>query len=618
MIYEYLIKKALDASFKAAKNTGVALLREKGAKLRSNQSDFEQSLDLHLKSIKNWSEEVSFTDLREAKRTTDIFIELDLYVQPRRVRIDEEEGSDSIPLQSIFDRANTHIVLLGQPGAGKTTSMKYLCQLLLHDESFETERFSFPVLLKFRDFEKERAPGSSLIFDRLYDTLGLNIEFPKQLQGKNKSAVSERSALKEKLVIKFLEEFKVLLILEGFDELEWSHRVRCIGEITRCANQLEQSLMIVTSRTGEFRYNIDNSQEYELCPLSPEQVQSFAQRWLQDESKASQFVEKVNRSPYADTAIRPLTLAHLCAIYERVKDIPEKPKTLYRKIVNLLLEEWDQQRSIKRGSRYAEFEIDRKYEFLCHLAYFLTTSDERTVFSTQNLIKAYGNLYEEYGLMGGEAKQVAAEIESHTGLLLQTGYDRYEFAHKSIQEFLTAEFLVKLPSIPSDWVLTALPNEFAIVVAISSQPSSYFAELVLTRLKSHSLSNEFLRAFLSRLLLERPDFRAGSLLELALLQLFTLYVEEDVTSYGQLRLFRSDTIFMTLEDLISRNYRAGMLEILKCYETVKIYETVNRDDIQKLSLVNKLIPKQLLELKSQLPSVLMVRSSILNRIPNRN
>lgn len=59
-----------------------------------------------------------------------------------------------------------------------------------------------------------------------------------------------------------------------------------------------------------------------------------------------------------------------------------------------------------------------------------------------------------------------------------------------------------------------------------------------------------------------------------------------------------------------------MIEILKCYETVKIYETVNRDDIQKLELDYKLIPKELSGLRDKLPPVLMVRSSLLNKIPN--
>ncbi len=45
------------------------------------------------------------------------------------------------------------------------------------------------------------------------------------------------------------------------------------------------------------------------------------------------FTEQIKKSPFADTAIRPLTIAHLCAIFERAGRIPDKPKTFYRKIV---------------------------------------------------------------------------------------------------------------------------------------------------------------------------------------------------------------------------------------------------------------------------------------------
>jgi predicted NACHT family NTPase len=67
-------------------------------------------------------------------------------------------------------------------------------------------------------------------------------------------------------------------------------------------------------------------------------------KWIRDQSAAERFLVELSKSPYADTAMKPLLLAHLCAIYERIGAIPEQPKVVYRKIVALLLEEWDQER----------------------------------------------------------------------------------------------------------------------------------------------------------------------------------------------------------------------------------------------------------------------------------
>jgi hypothetical protein len=63
------------------------------------------------------------------------------------------------------------------------------------------------------------------------------------------------------------------------------------------------------------------------------------------------------------------------------------------------------------------------------------------------------------------------EVETHTGLILKSGHDRFEFSHKSLQEYLAAEFTVKMPSKPSNMIdLQIMPNELAIATAILAYP----------------------------------------------------------------------------------------------------------------------------------------------------
>ena len=116
-------------------------------------------------------------------------------------------------------------------------------------------------------------------------------------------------------------------------------------------------------------------------------------------------------------------------------------------------------------------------------------------------------------------------MESHTGLLLEAGHDLFEFSHKSLQEYLTAEFIVRLPSIPDDFsLLLLLPNELAIATAISSRPSEYLAQLTLGALTGRDARFGFIRAFVSRLLLERPDFERTPRVAAAVLALNSQYI----------------------------------------------------------------------------------------------
>jgi BMFP domain-containing protein YqiC len=611
MFENYLIKKALDIGFNQAKDIAKKIVSKKAGNLHATREDVEEALNLHIRSIKNWSDSISFNDLKESKHTTDVFIELDLFVYPRRIRIDQSEMIKSIPLREIFDRSYHHFVLLGHPGAGKTTSMKYICQLLLHDEEFQKERFSFPILIKFRDLNSEKITSeSTLILDQIFKILNLNVSFPIVAEKEDLRRINEIAQSRESVVINFLEELKVLLILDGFDELVSSNfRDIAIKEITRLATLLNRCTMIITSRTGDFKYNIDHTDQYELCPLQKKQVESFALKWLKDKEKAADFLTKVYNSPFADTAIRPLSLAHLCAIYERIQDIPEKPKTVYKKIVILLLEEWDQQRSVKRESKYAHFQVDRKYEFLCHLAYFLTKSLQTTVFTTNHLLYIFKQIHEEYGLKETEAQLVVNEIETHNGLFIQSGFDQYEFAHKSLQEFLAAEYLVKLPSIPENWkILSSIPNELAIAVAISSSPTSYFIELIVHRLRDKDLSEAFVRSFLSRLLIEKPDFRKSVWLDLALLILYTKFIEYNV----KYKLF-NDPVFKDLEKVIDMLHTKSIDTILSCYETEHVYEGGGGNNLYKMILVRKLSGPEVKSLTDSFPQTLFVRKSLLSK-----
>jgi hypothetical protein len=609
MIKEYVIKKALDVSFDIARK----LLKESGTKLLTSEDDFEESISYHLRSVKNWSGEVSFNDLKTPKATTDIFIDLDLFVYPRRVRIHPAELVESIPLKNIFEYSNRHLVLLGLPGAGKTTSMKFLCQALFYNEEFYTDRFSFPILIKLRDLNNVKTTtDSAILVDQIYNLLGLKLDLPQELL--KPDATAERKWLREKLVINVLDSLNVLLILDGFDEIvDIRRRDEVIQDVRNLATHLNNSTMVITSRTGDFVYRINNAVQFEFCPLSREQIRRFAIKWLNNEPRASDFIAKIYDSPFADTAIRPLTLAHLCAIYERIGKIPDKPKTIYKKIVNLLLEDWDQQRSVKRQSRYAHFEVDRKFDFLCHLAYILTTTLQKTVFTERDLLKVYKEIFRNYDLVGHEAQQVVCELETHTGLFLQSGFDQFEFAHKSLQEYLSSEYLVKLPSIPRNRkTLSELPNELAIAVTISSSPSDYFCELVLNRLRGQALSEDFVKAFLSRLLLEKPDFNSNTRLGLSLIILYSIYVEYNVVSESQLKLFYTDNVTSEFEKLIRLMISGSSLDIIRSlYKTEYVYRLEDGASLCLMVKSKKLRSRKLQIEDSDLPLRIYIRESLL-------
>lgn len=526
---EYLFKKAADIIFAKIGER----IQKSDQKIRVSTDDLEAALDHHLKDVKNWSAEISFADSHGPKRLDRVFISLDVFLQPRRLRMSPNSETTRIPLDAAITNTSVrHLIILGQSGAGKTTSMKHLCARILQDDIFLADVIDFPLVIRLRELnpqiaELESSADENVLIKKIQEILNIRIEHPPALSSELPPESNPlKRQLRNRIIADCIDTLKVLLIIDGFDEVvSQKVRERILSDIRTLAHQLESSRMILTCRTGEFYYHIDDTKQFEISPLSTRQVLDFALRWL-GVNEGREFVSQLNQSPFADTALRPLNLAHLCAIYERVGKVPDKPKTLYRKIVNLLLEEWDQQRSVRRKSVYANFEIDRKFEFLAYLAYELTVWKQRSIFSKQDLEEVYDRIHDALGLPSGEATNVANELETHTGLFVQSGYEYFEFSHKSLQEYLAAEFLVRLPQIPWDAaILRNLPNELAIATAISSHPTYFLQQLVNGRFRTLLTSLDFLKTFITRLVIEKPDLQNTYTAAITLLDLSSQYLE---------------------------------------------------------------------------------------------
>src|SRR5215213_7459587 len=258
MFTEYLLEKALDASLDVARK----ILKKSGGTITTTRADLEHAIQHHITFVKNWSRDVDFSDAKKARSTLDIYVDVDLYLYPKRIRIDSSETINTVPLKTIFQRDAGHLVIVGSPGAGKTTSVKFLCQTLLYGDESVAPHVTFPVLIRCRDLNTvdEQSAGSILI-DYVFNLLGLNAELPTNLaEPKTESDVRERQALRERLVLNILEELSVVLFVEGFDEIA-SPAVRksALRQLRTFATHLDSSSMIVTSRTGEFAYKLENA-----------------------------------------------------------------------------------------------------------------------------------------------------------------------------------------------------------------------------------------------------------------------------------------------------------------------------------------------------------------------
>lgn len=507
-VLEGATSKALDILFERIREKNKELLRRRHpaivAQREAQALPIGQKIKAHIEELKRWSSTTSLFDLLHKKEVGNIFVELETFLMPVKTHFSDEEKDKRQSLQSALMRSPQHAVILGQPGAGKTTSLQKVC-LDYFRNGKALLNHNLPLLIRLRDVR--HVSGYGPVSYALADLVGLDFKF--DMNGDDDLRVFFRSVLEEVLVT-LLDSLNAVVLIDGLDEISApALQQEAIADLRMLTTRLKQSKVLLTCRSGDFRYSFDGTSIFEIAPLSEDQVRQFVTRWLPSPQEAAALLKQLFDSPFADTAMRPLSLAHLCAIYERMGKIPDEPKSVYRKVVNLLIEEWDAQRSVRRTTQYSRFTVDRKFDFLCVLAYELTT-DGALRFDATQLELTYRRICVRFGLPAGEAKLVARELESHTGLLIETGYQQYEFAHKSIQEYLTAEYLVRLPDLkPISAQLGRLPAELAVAVALSSHPGEYLGVLVKRWLYPLRLPPAFFRSFQERLVVERPELSSS-------------------------------------------------------------------------------------------------------------
>jgi predicted NACHT family NTPase len=463
------------------------------------------SLEECLVGVLRWSGRIQFFGMTEAVSTEVGTIRLNITSQPRRFRSSGSLYEERSEQELLAD--DEHYLLLGAPGSGKTTTIKRLArQVVLNEPVSECDIYRYSVVIRLREL-----PTKKSLIAGLSDIFGT----PRYSPDEDALHKSEEQRLFD-YITKCLNESNTALFVDGLDELAVDHRSMIEIDLEALAQVMVSSKLIVTTRSGEYQSHLDGFNVVELCPLTLEQVRLVASTWL---NNSDQFLTELSTLPHADIVDRPLLLMQLITLFQRDGALPEQPSTIYRRLMRLLLEDWDRERGIHRISQYARFDPERKGEFLAAIAYHLTYRIQTRVFREVDLVTSYAVVARRFGLPRQEAVQVAREIESHTGIIVSVA-DDFEFSHLSFQEFLCATHLVREP-FPEhlSGYLAEYPEPLAIAVAIAANPANWLAGLVLKPANFEALKAGPFGRFLMRLAIERPFFGVSRVLGLAVLKL---------------------------------------------------------------------------------------------------
>jgi predicted NACHT family NTPase len=315
------------------------------------------------------------------------------------------------------------LIVLGKPGAGKTTFLKHLA-IQCNGGEFQANRV--PIFITLKDFaEAEGQPDLLKYTAQLFAPCGV--------------ADAELQPL--------LSQGKAVILLDGLDEVRDKDNNRVLKLIRDFSEQFHRNQFVMTCRIAAREYIFANFTEVEVADFDDRQIAEFAQKWFQakDPAKPEKLTEKLKEhQPIKELATNPLLLTLLCLVFEESADFPSNRSELYKEGLDILLKKWDAKRGIERDKVYKNISLQRKEDLLCQIA--LTTFERGDYFFKQKELEQHiagyiRNLPDAQ--TDPEALQVDSEavlksIEAQHGLLVERARGIYSFSHLTFQEYFTA------------------------------------------------------------------------------------------------------------------------------------------------------------------------------------
>ncbi|HET9655062.1 MAG TPA: helix-turn-helix domain-containing protein, partial [Kineosporiaceae bacterium] len=367
-------------------------------------------------------------------------------------------------LEVLTDPAAQRVVLLGDPGAGKSTLARYLTLALADlDPALDTAVAGtvdpdqaggldggplaglagwLPLVVELRSYAAPQWQSSTFVdfLDHLHATEGLGLP---------------RTVLEDVLASE-----RVVVVFDGLDEVFDADQRRSITrQIAGFASRYPQARIVVTSRViGYQRQILDDAgfALYMLQDLDPAQINTFVHAWYtiacpdpnETQRMQARLLQAVRDSAaVAELAGNPLLLTIL-AIIGRRRELPRDRAMVYEYAVSLLVEHWDTDIKCLAGDRVLTHRD--KLELLRLLARRMQAGNGGLAgnrIAEQDLratFEAY--LHDPQGMPPREAALAAdtmiKQLRERNFILSRFGAGMYGFVHRAFLEYLAAADIV--------------------------------------------------------------------------------------------------------------------------------------------------------------------------------
>ncbi|MFY0562543.1 NACHT domain-containing protein [Archangium lansingense] len=228
----------------------------------------------------------------------------------RQKRVQERSIPAGTPIVSVFESLDGEMLLLGQPGAGKTTALLELTRALLAEANRDAVH-PIPVVFNLSSWAERRQPLVEWVVEQM------------RLQYSVSPSISRP----------WLEQDRLLLLLDGLDEVDSAHRDDCVKAINDFRREHGLVPMVISSRTADYEVLTERlllRGAVELKPLTAEQMDAYLTQAGAQFLPLRELIQE--HPPLRELASNPLMLGLMALVHRDVAPSPQASP--------LSLEEW--------------------------------------------------------------------------------------------------------------------------------------------------------------------------------------------------------------------------------------------------------------------------------------
>lgn len=329
-----------------------------------------------------------------------------------------------------------NLFILGKPGAGKTTFLKYLTV-----QAARHKLKRLPIFISLNEWANSRwgkgdDPQLLPFIVRQFalchfDDAGVFVEA-------------------------LLRSGQALLLFDGLDEVrqEDEQRRKLTQLLKDFARQYDRSQHLITCRIAASDYAFPRFRDVEVADFSDDQVKKYAKLWFRTVNKSHETflteLAKPENTGVRELCNSPLLLSMVCLYFERVMRFPPNRAELYEDAIEALLNKWDSSRDILRDEIphgemiYRELSPRRKEQLFAAIAartfeigdyYFRRRDLAKWI---RDYLRTLPNVKPDDDLNNGG---VLRAIEAQHGIFVERARDIYSFSHLTFHEYFTARYI---------------------------------------------------------------------------------------------------------------------------------------------------------------------------------